>query len=119
MRQKDRNDYKRVLGRYKIQDDHSGFEVFDDKIVLDQYGYASTKNNYDPVHPTQFTESQLRFPIDQPIPFRRTELPDYFINAHAITTYEVWNLESGTWDQVTSPNITWDISDSAPINHTS
>ncbi len=61
--------------RWKVIDDHSGFVRNSDDVMINHRGYITSKANYDPIH---YSELPIDFPVDEPIPFSRSESADVY-----------------------------------------
>lgn len=102
MKQKDRTKHKKNLGRWKLIDDRSGFEIYSTEAVIDHNGYITSKNNYDPIH---YTEIPIHYPIDKGPRIVRPEPEDNFIEITELTyTPYLWSEEPDLW---ASSEVVW------------
>lgn len=66
---KNRDDWKELLGKWKVTCDRSGFVFYSDEIMQDHKGRLINRAYYDPVH---WTEKPLNYPLDvSRLPFKR------------------------------------------------
>jgi hypothetical protein len=87
--------YKDLIGKWKLIDDRSGFEIYSDEAIIDDKGFITSRKNYEPIH---WSELPVILPIDEPVPVLRLEPEDYFITVnYPQYAPATWNTYSGTW----------------------
>lgn len=102
-RRRDRLNYRKNLERYKVQDDRSGFTIWSNKATIDKYHRVVTKENNDPLHPTEMI---ITIAHETQIPFARPEGPNTYVSKPTTaTSTTVWNLDAIAWD---SDSINWE-----------
>ena len=82
-------------GRTKITDDHSGFELYSDQIVLDYYGTTTTPSNFDYDRTWKAINTTIVLDTSTNLwPQQRCEEADYFLPSG----YGFLNAANVTWD---------------------
>jgi hypothetical protein len=96
MKWRHRNNYKKFVNVYKVVDDYSGFNKYDKDVYVNFRGFVGTWDNIDPKHPTEYTN--IKWPIDQPIPYARPDGEDIFIILQPVPQQALWGQIKNPWD---------------------
>ena len=93
-----RNDYKKLLGKWRVLCDRSGFFVLSDRIVRDHRNRLVDRDYVDPIHPVEFPMKSVA--EDTRLPFRRPIVPDpspVAVSATWSNAHIKWKDLHGLW----------------------
>lgn len=86
------------LHKWKVIDHRSGFQYYNDEVVIDSKGVLTHKRDMDPQYPIE-ADQKLNYVL-RPLPYVRHEQKLYTNNnpyVHGALPWEQWNTV--TWDQ--------------------
>lgn len=87
-------------GHWRFIDDHDGMVYDSSQAIIDHNGRITIKENFDPIH---YSEMEIKYPIDQPIPWARPEAPNNFNTQPTLGTVNAVQYVPATFNDNFTP----------------